>query len=128
AFWAYPGTTLWPPGGTVHPVLGTDHELIRSPRRARDHAGTWRHRGRLLPRGGVVLALRFPRPLTQRSEPLAVPTFGADQCIAQRSQTAPTCPAWHEPAPSLLHLSWNPSYVYYTGFDTEKEPIMASIC
>src|SRR5699024_9273151 len=123
-----PGTTLWPPGGTVHPVLGTDHELIRSPRRARDRAWTSGHHGQLPPRGGVVLGLRFPQPLTRRSEPLAAPTFGADQYIAPRNQTDPTCPAWHESGPPLLHLSWNPSYVYYTGLDAEREPIITSIC
>src|SRR5699024_10993619 len=109
-----PGTTLWLPGGTVHPVLGTDHEPARSPRRARAHAGPWGHRGRLLLHGGVVLALRFPQPLTRRSETLAVPTFGADQYIAPRNPRDPTCPAWHESGLSVLHLSWNPSYVYYT--------------
>src|SRR5690625_942720 len=126
-FWAYPAPGFGRLADAYCPVLRIALLLAQSPRRARDHAGPWRHHEQLLRRGGVVLSLRFPQLLTRRCEPLAVPTFGVDQCIVPRSPTDPTCPAWHESAPCLLHLSWNPSYVYYTGFDTEREPIMPSI-
>src|SRR5699024_208517 len=113
-FWAYPAPGFGRLLHAYYPVLGTDHELIRSPRRARGRAWTLGHRGRLLPHGAVPPNRLL---LAQRGQPacsaIAAPA-AAGLSTRQKNQTAPTCPAWHEPAPSVLHLSWNPSYVYYT--------------
>src|SRR5699024_9278837 len=72
-----------------------------------DHAGTLGHRARPLPRGAAPPRRLFLAPQGPPTCSAIARSAAAGLLTRQKYQRDPTCPAWHEPAPPLLHLSPN---------------------